>query len=174
MKIELKKSSRARRLRVAVYCDGRCIITAPRFMPDLLINKFIAEKSQWIIDKIDFLSKFNYKYRPGGRREDYLKLKESAQNLAEGRVAHFNRLYNFQVNGVAIKNQKSRWGSCSRKGNLNFNYKIAFLPASLCDYIVVHELCHLAEFNHSRNFWGLVGKTIPDYKKIKKEFKSVK
>lgn len=170
----LRKSRRARRLRVAVYCNGKCIVTAPRFMPDFLIEKFIAGKSLWITNKIDFLKKFNYKYKAGGARAEYLKCKEAARQIAQERIGYFNRFYNFRTNAIAIKNQKSRWGSCSKKGNLNFNYKIALLPELLCDYIVVHELCHLAEFNHSKNFWDLVGKTIPDYKKIKKEFKSVK
>jgi len=139
-------------------------------MPDFLVNKFISDKSRWIISKIDFLRRFNYKYRPGGSRAEYLKYKETARQIAKERVDYYNQFYNFKINSIAIKNQKSRWGSCSRKGNLNFNYKIVLLPKLLCDYIVVHELCHLAEFNHSKNFWDLVGKTIPDYKKIKKEF----
>ena len=169
----LMLSNRAQRLRVAIYRDGRCIVTAPRFMPDFLINKFIADKSQWIISKIDFFKKFNYKYRVGGSKTEYLKYKEIARQIVEERVRYFNQFYSFRVNGIAIKNQKSRWGSCSKKGNLNFNYKITLLPNLLRDYIVAHELCHLAEFNHSENFWNLVGKTIPNYSEIKKEFRKV-
>jgi predicted metal-dependent hydrolase len=67
--------------------------------------------------------------------------------------------------------QKSRWGSCSRKKNLNFNYKLIQLPLELADYIVVHELCHLQEFNHGQGFWNLVGETIPDYKARRDELR---
>jgi len=79
--------------------------------------------------------------------------------------------YNFKINHIAIKDQTSRWGSCSSKGNLNFNYKIIYLRPALADYLIVHELCHLGELNHSKRFWELVFKTSPDYVKINKELR---
>jgi len=87
------------------------------------------------------------------------------------KIKHFNNFYKFKINKVFIKNQKSRWGSCSSKGNLNFNYKIIYLRPELADYLIVHELCHLGELNHSKKFWALVEKTIPNYVKINKELK---
>ncbi|HVU75516.1 MAG TPA: M48 family metallopeptidase [Candidatus Paceibacterota bacterium] len=98
-------------------------------------------------------------------RRQYLTNRENARRLVHERIRHFNQVYGFSVGKIFIKNHKSRWGSCSEKGNLNFNYKIAFLPAELVDYIVVHELCHLKEFNHSPQFWSLVGETIPDHRR---------
>jgi predicted metal-dependent hydrolase len=97
-------------------------------------------------------------------RRQYLKVKEDARQLVRERIGHFNTLYGFPVGKIFIKNHKSRWGSCSQKGNLNFNYKIALLPPELADYIVVHELCHLREFNHSPRFWRLVEEAIPDHR----------
>jgi len=97
-----------------------------------------------------------------------------ALEIARQRIAYFNAFYQFPVNKITVRNQKTRWGSCSKKGNLNFNYKIALLPQSLSDYIIVHELCHLKEFNHSKNFWNLVAKTIPNYKHIKKQFRGIR
>ena len=90
---------------------------------------------------------------------------------SDERVEYFNKIYNFSFNKILIKNQKTRWGSCSNKGNLNFNYKILFLPEALRDYIIVHELCHLKEFNHSKNFWKLISRAIPDYSEIKNELR---
>ena len=91
--------------------------------------------------------------------------------LALKKIEAFNKIYQFKYNRVSIRNQKTRWGSCSKSGNLNFNYKIALLPEKLVDYIIVHELCHLKEFNHSEKFWALVSITIPDYTIVRTELK---
>lgn len=130
-------------------------------------------------------------------RVAYLNNKEKARELVLEKLAEFNKTYGFlgrapvdvavfqstvtrhdfeksdtiSQNRVAIRDTKSRWGSCSKKGNLNFNYRIAFLPPRLADYIVVHELCHLQEFNHSQKFWDLVSLAVPDYKILRKELK---
>ncbi|MBM3204807.1 M48 family metallopeptidase [Candidatus Uhrbacteria bacterium] len=95
--------------------------------------------------------------------KDYLRHKEAARALVIERIGYFNHVYGFPFNNIFIKNQKTCWGSCSKNKNLNFNYKIAFLPPRLADYIMVHELCHLQEMNHSKRFWMLVVKTIPDH-----------
>jgi predicted metal-dependent hydrolase len=97
-------------------------------------------------------------------RKDYLLRKEEARALVHERLLHWNAQYKFKYNKVFIKNMWSRWGSCSKKGNLNFNYKILDLPPALQDYLIVHELCHLKEFNHGEKFWTLVERAIPDYK----------
>lgn len=99
--------------------------------------------------------------------------KESARSLAHERLAHWNQFYNHEYKRVAIRNQCSRWGSCSMKGNLNFNYRIALLPLELADYIIVHELCHLREFNHSERFWALVAETLPDYQERKERLREM-
>jgi len=103
------------------------------------------------------------------KNKNYLKYKIVALELAKSRLEYFNTFYNFKYNRVVIRNQKTRWGSCSRQGNLNFNYKIALLPERMSDYIIVHELCHTKEFNHSHDFWDLVAEQIPDYKEIRKD-----
>ncbi len=104
-------------------------------------------------------------------KKAYSKYKEAARRLAKSRIKYYNTFYHFKVNRISIKNTKSRWGSCSKKGNLNFNYKIVLLPQDLADYVIVHELCHLGEFNHSKKFWKLVELTIPNYKNLKRKFK---
>lgn len=106
-----------------------------------------------------------------GRRE-YVKYKEHARALVHERLAYFAPIYGIRFKRVAIRNQKTRWGSCSRNGNLNFNYKIALLPSHLADYIVVHELCHLLEFNHSKRFWTHVERSIQDPHTRRKELRS--
>ncbi len=115
---------------------------------------------------------FRLIFKSGGRRE-YKKLKERARFLVHAHLARINQIYNFSFNRVCVKNHKSRWGSCSKKGNLNFNYKIIHLPVELAEYIVVHELCHLKELNHSSRFWALVVKAVPDYKARRRKLKAV-
>jgi len=97
----------------------------------------------------------------------YLKYKKQARVFVEERIEYLNGFYQFEFKRVSIRNQKTRWGSCSRKGNLNFNYKIVLLPQHLADYIIVHELCHLGEFNHSKDFWSLVAQTTPNHLELR-------
>ena len=99
--------------------------------------------------------------------------REQARIFVENKISFFNKLYNFEINRIAIKNTSTRWGSCSSKKNLNFNYKIIYLRPVFADYLIVHEICHLKEFNHSRRFWELVAKTIPDYAIINKELRKM-
>ncbi len=89
--------------------------------------------------------------------------RERAREFVHERLMYWNGYYFCTYNRVAIRNQVSRWGSCSSKRNLNFNYRIMFLPIHLADYIIVHELCHLIELNHSPAFWAQVEKVLPDY-----------
>ncbi len=107
-------------------------------------------------------------------RKEFLEKKETARNLVLNRLLHYNQYYKLNWNKVFIKNHTTRWGSCSSKKNLNFNYRIVDLPAHLADYIIVHELCHLKEFNHSQKFWDLVGERIQDYIKLINELKNIK
>lgn len=101
----------------------------------------------------------------------YTDHKEAARQLIHTRLAHFNTHYHLTYKRVALRNQRRSWGSCTSLGNLNFSYKILFLPPELADYIIVHELCHLKELNHSERFWSLVAETIPDYKEKKAALK---
>jgi hypothetical protein len=157
-------------MRLAVGCDGAVVVTRPWGMAESAIEKFITEKARWIISKIDYFKQFDFRLIKTSRRE-YLAGKDNALKFVEEKISYFNNFYGFKFNRINIKNQKTRWGSCSKKGNLNFNYKISLLPERLTDYVVVHEICHLKEFNHSRNFWNLVGRTIPNYLEIRKDLR---
>lgn len=94
----------------------------------------------------------------------YRAHKEQARTVVSDKLVQWNALYGFSYNRVAIRNTRRNWGSCTSLRNLNFNYKVLFLPEHLQDYIIVHELCHLCELNHGVSFWELVAQTIPDYK----------
>ena len=111
-------------------------------------------------------------------RKLYEANKEASRALVHERVKHFllhyNARHNITVGKIAIRNQKSRWGSCSKKGNLNFNYKLVFLSPEMRDYVIVHEICHAKEFNHGHGFWSLVAETVPDYKELRKRLRNVR
>ncbi len=158
----VKTSYRAKRICLSIYLDGRVVITRPFFVKEEEILNFLKIKIDWISRKCNS-TKNDY--------QEYIKYKKDAYDLVKKRLDYFNQIYNFKFNRIFIKNQKTRWGSCSRLGNLNFNYRIIFLPPDLRDYVIVHELCHLKEFNHSTNFWKLVAKTIPTYKQMRKKLK---
>jgi predicted metal-dependent hydrolase len=109
------------------------------------------------------------KKNPDLEKKMYYVHKDQARKFVLRRIVELNAHYNFTYNQIRIKNTSSRWGSCSSAGNLNFQYKLLFLPPHLQDYVLVHELCHLVELNHGEKFWALVGQVIPDYVARKQE-----
>ena len=166
----LRRSARARRVRITVYRDGRLVVTMPHFLNEQIAERFVKEKADWIYARQEYFRRFpQYSFAPHGARVSTHT--HAARDLVQDRLAYFNRLYNFKYERVTIKNHTAQWGSCSKKRNLNFNYRILFLPEVIRDYIIVHELCHLQELNHSRKFWDLVKKAIPTYIQIKKELR---
>lgn len=159
----LRLSDRARLMYVSISGRDEIIVSAPRRATEAGIERFVASRAQWIFRKLDELKKLpDHLFLPHSKRQ-YELHKEAALALALERLAHFNTSYGFTYRRVSIGNQRSRWGSCTRSGIIRFNYKIALLPPRLRDYVIVHELCHLGELNHSRAFWALVARTIPDY-----------
>ncbi len=167
-----KKSAKAKRIRIAIYRGGEIILTTPVGMPELLAVQFFRSKAGWVLEKYAKAKTLPPPDKADTRGE-YLKHKTAALKLVKERLVHFNQHYGFKYNRVSIKNHKSLWGSCSRRGNLNFNYKLALVSPELADYVIVHELCHLKEFNHSPKFWSLVAETIPDYKQLRKAIKGL-
>lgn len=99
---------------------------------------------------------------------------QQARKIILERVAHYQSLLQEPVGSIRIKDVRSRWGSCSSKRNLNFNWRLVMAPMEVLDYVVVHELCHLKEMNHSKNFWKLVEDILPDYKRQREWLKDCK
>lgn len=115
---------------------------------------------------------------PREERRESIKRKLEQWYISEAKKIIHERIERYtdkigpvKVNSVRFKNQKTRWGSCSQKGNLNFNWRLIMAPIYIVDYVVVHELCHLSLMNHSKEFWQLVGNQIPDYKERRKWLK---
>lgn len=92
------------------------------------------------------------------------RYRSKARARFETRVAYFHILTGGNYTSITVRDQKSRWGSCSSRGTLSFNYRLIFAPPAVLDYVVVHELCHLTHMNHSKDFWNMVASVMPDYK----------
>ena len=168
----IRKSKRAKRIRITVYADARVVVTLPWGLKKEKADKVIFEKKQWILKQVERFKNREKKTSGALSYRDYIVTKEKARILVEERLKFYNQIYKLPYNRVFIKNQKTIWGSCSNKKNLNFNFRILFLPKDLQDYLIVHEICHIEEPNHSRKFWLLVAKTIPDYSKLRRELRS--
>lgn len=168
----IRKSARAKRMRIAVYCDGTVVLTSPVGVRTSVMEKFFEEKKNWILKKLEMFRSVDSFLLQGHSDEDFQNRKDEVLTLVMRRVKHFNKALGVSWNDVVIKNQKTRWGSCSKKGNLNINYKILYLSRKMQDYVIVHEMCHLKEFNHSKRFWRLLESVFPEYKEVKGELKS--
>ena len=163
----VKTSSRARRLRLVVRADGTCVVTVPTRVPQVFVDQFVREKSDWIREKMMYWQQRFVEHQQQEPTPSFQVAKQEALTFVLNRLEVLNQAYSHPYKKVSVRNQKTRWGSCSTQGNLQFNYRILFLPQELVDYIVVHELCHLKEMNHSKRFWNLVAKTVPEYRTLR-------
>ena len=114
---------------------------------------------------------------PAGSKEDSIILYKSwlrklAKKSLTKRVQEIARNLGFKIGKISIRGQKTRWGSCSTSGNLSFNYNLLRFRKEVIDYVIIHELCHLREMNHSKKFWKVVEELCPDYKLLRRELKN--
>jgi predicted metal-dependent hydrolase len=165
----IKRHKKARRVIISVHPSGEVVVTLPTKAPIEQAESFVQSRMPWIITTQEKLKKkFEGKIVLKQSRKEYIELKNQALTFISERINFYNLHYKFKFRRISIRMQKSRWGSCSRQGNLNFNYKLLHLPSEIAHYIVVHELCHLQEMNHGPKFWALVAETIPNHKELRK------
>ena len=159
--------SRRKTLALEVRTDGSVVIRAPYTLSERKIQDFVAQKESWIRKMLEKVSeRGNVPPESAGFSEAKKRMyKRKAAEMLSARVHFFARQMGVSVSGITVREQKTRWGSCSSKGNLNFNWKLILAPPEILDYVVVHELCHLKEMNHSPAFWKEVEKVLPDYEK---------
>ncbi len=158
----------ARGLRLVVKSDGEVVLTMPHSYPLIVGQRFVARKQAWIVETRQQILKRPRPLLSQGDEKEYTLTKEAARRCILERVEYFQNIYGVSFRSLSIRNQKTRFGSCSARGHLSFNYRLIYLPEHLRDYVVVHELCHLIELNHSARFWALVARTMPDYR-LKKQ-----
>lgn len=163
----IKYSRRAKYMRLTVRSADEVIVTVPFGMDSADVERFVLSKATWLAKAIESMRRRGPVRRFVGTRNEYLRLKEQARAVVMDRVQYFAAFYGLSYGRISIRNQKSCWGSCSRRGNLNFNYRLLHVSPELRDYVVVHEICHLKQFNHSSAFWDLVGQACPEYRALR-------
>lgn len=176
LKPEIIRSSR-KTLGLEVTSEGMIRIRAPYGVSEDVILRFLESKSAWIQKSLAKVRARQEKLKEeeaqyGKLTEAELKvLKMQAEEVFPARAAFYAGKMGISYGRITIRRQKSRWGSCSQSGNLNFNCLLMLAPPGVVDYVVVHELCHRIEMNHSPRFWKLVGEVYPDYDRWKRWLK---
>jgi len=165
LRIEHRRVRRSRNVRISLSADGRVLVTRPFWISEKFAQNFVVDKKDWLESQFKKMQSMPTSVLSKGTRRDYLLYKERARAIVIKRLEYFNKFYQFKYKRISIRDQRTRWGSCSKSGGLNFNYRLVFLPPELIDYLIVHELCHLKELNHSPAFWNIVSQQIPDFKK---------
>lgn len=167
------KKSRRTTISVQITPDQKLLVKAPAYTSIKEVEEFLREKRDWIIKQINRTKVTSQQAAQMGMLSDkeIRKLKRDAKKIIPERVEYYAKLSGITYNRIFIRLQKSRWGSCSVEGNLNFNALLALMPLEVLDSVVVHELCHRRHMDHSKAFYDEVLKIFPDYKKWDKWLK---
>lgn len=149
-------------------------VRIPARLSDRELKKFVNAHKAWIFEKAELIENWEDQRdstgAPSWEGLSKAELQEIKDKFAD-RVSYFAGIMNVTFGRITIRNQKTRWGSCSTKGNLNFNYQLYYLPDELLDYVVVHELSHRRHMDHSKEFWLEVEKYCPNYREFRKKLK---
>lgn len=166
--------SRRKSVSIQVKASGQVIVRAPMRVSKKVINQFVLDNYEWIektIEKMEVRQQESEKL-PRFTKEQIADLKKTGKKEITALVEKYAPIVGVTYGRVSIRAQKSRWGSCSRDGNLNFNCLLMMCPEEVREYVVVHELCHRLEMNHSERFWAQVEKVLPNYKQLRKWLKT--
>lgn len=162
---KIRNSKRAKRMSLVINPDGSVVAVKPFWVKEKSLHYFVEKNMEWLkktLNKVQIID-FDKNLHIYSRRH-YLKYKEQARQIITQRTQELSRVVGLPYNKISIRNQKTRWGSCSESRNLSFNYKLIFHEPEIMDYIIIHELCHLEEMNHGSRFWSLVEKWCPRYR----------
>ena len=162
MNVKIIRSNR-KTLAIQINPDLAVTVRAPMYAPQSDIERMLIEKESWRQKQIEETQgeSVESEYLTN---EEIKKLADKALQHIPKRVSYYAKQIGVTYGRITIRNQKTRWGSCSSKGNLNFNCLLMLTLPEVIDYVVVHELCHRKEMNHSGAFWAEVEKVLPDYK----------
>lgn len=157
-------------LSIQITQDVQLQIKAPMLMPEREIVRFINQRIFWIYKQAKRMQKDN-ELRVCRDDKEIQELREKARVVLCERTEFFAKKLGVTYSKIRIGNQRTRWGSCSSKGTISYNWKLILMPTAVMDYVVVHELCHLIEMNHSPRFWNMVEQVMPNYKEYRRWIK---
>ncbi len=165
--------SKRKTISIEVSSDAEVIVRAPKRMPDGAIWAFVESQQDFIEKNLRKMKMRKAALEQIQRisEEEREALRRRAKEVIPERVRFYAPLVGVDYQRITIKSQRTRWGSCSAKGNLNFNLALLLVPPEVLDYVVVHELCHRLEMNHSARFWKQVERVYPAYKTCRKWLK---
>lgn len=164
MEVQIVRSAR-KTLSLQVRPDGQVVVRAPYRLPEGEIRRFLAEKQDWLQKHLEKVNAANQAAEEAPLSAEQIRsLAQEAIVDFPPRVEAFARQLGVTYGRITIRNQATRWGSCSSQGNLNFNCLLMLAPSEVRDYVVVHELCHRKQMNHSAAFWAEVAAVLPDYR----------
>ena len=174
--------SKRRSYGIVINEEGQVSVRIPLRGSVRTAETMVREKQDWIFEKIELQKQrkrirsqqaalSESKYTPEQRAGLEKRYRQAAKEYIPKRADYYAQLLGVTYERIRIAEQKTRWGSCSSKGTLSFNWKLMLAPPKVLDYVVVHELCHLIEMNHSPRFWKQVENVIPDYKEYRKWLK---
>ncbi len=166
---EIVRSGR-RTVSLQVTRDGRVEVRCPLRMPLRQVRAFVEEHREWVSEHLT-RARERMEERPMFTEAEIRQYRKEARRVLTEKAGRWAARMGVTYGRIAIRQQATRWGSCSAKGNLNFNWVLALLPEELQDYVVVHELAHRREMNHSPRFWRIVEEQIPDYAVCRKRLK---
>ena len=143
--------------------DGRVIVRSPRRLNKKLIDAFVQKHEKWIEKRLaisaappDPIAEYS--------KEEIENLSEKARKLLTDKTEHYSEIMGLKYGRITITGAKTRFGSCSSKGNISYSYRLLLYPDAAIDYVVVHELSHLLRMNHSREFYKIIERVLPDYR----------
>lgn len=155
---------------IQIKKDASIQVRAPFYAGKRQIEAFIEDKRDWIYKNHAAMLKRSAEAVPlltPAQERQAAELQKRLIKVAHlyfpKRCEELKELTGGCYTKITIRNQKTRWGSCSQTGTLSFNYRLMMAPPAVIDYVIVHELCHLTHMNHSKDFWNMVGSILPDY-----------
>jgi hypothetical protein len=152
---------------IQIKPDGQVVVRAPKKISDRELMKIVKSREAWIYAHLEKLKQSRQEMDKTNMlsAEEIRQLADQALKVIPERVKYYAPLIGVDYGNITIRNQRTRWGSCSSKGNLNFNCLLMLTPPEVIDSVVVHELCHRKEMNHSRKFYQEIYRVYPEYDK---------